>query len=165
MAQQVREPGFKPGDQRSLLEPTWKRERESWLPQVDPWTSHVLWHMLPPPVNKCNKQKYCFQDRTSLCSSGCPGTHSVDQDGLELRDPPISASWVLGWKVCTTTTCSFFKKSTTLPPVSLKAVVEVADLLRPRTELTLKGSPGRDVGFVLSGEHGLSCGHTWSRMK
>jgi hypothetical protein len=30
----------------------------------------------------------CFQDRISLCSSGCP----VDQTGLELRDPSASAS-------------------------------------------------------------------------
>jgi hypothetical protein len=28
-----------------------------------------------------------FRDRVSLCSSGCPGTHSVDQAGLELRNP------------------------------------------------------------------------------
>jgi hypothetical protein len=41
-----------------------------------------------------------FQDRVSLCSSGCPGTHSVDQAGLELRNPPASASQVLGLKVC-----------------------------------------------------------------
>jgi hypothetical protein len=32
-----------------------------------------------------------FQDRVSLCSPGCPGTHSVDQTGLELRNPPASA--------------------------------------------------------------------------
>jgi hypothetical protein len=44
-----------------------------------------------------------FQDRVSLYSSGCPGTHSVDQTGLELRNPPASASQVLGLKVCTTT--------------------------------------------------------------
>jgi hypothetical protein len=35
--------------------------------------------------------------------SGCPGTHSVDQAGLELRNPPASASQVLGLKACTTT--------------------------------------------------------------
>jgi hypothetical protein len=29
-----------------------------------------------------------FQDRVSLCSPGCPETHSVKQAGLELRDPP-----------------------------------------------------------------------------
>jgi hypothetical protein len=43
-----------------------------------------------------------FRDRVSLCSPGCPGTHSVDQAGLELRGPPVSASWVLGLKACTT---------------------------------------------------------------
>ncbi|GAB1300457.1 Vacuolar protein sorting-associated protein 26C [Apodemus speciosus] len=43
-------------------------------------------------------------DRVSLCSPGCPGTHSEDQAGLELRNPPASASQVLGLKVCATTT-------------------------------------------------------------
>jgi hypothetical protein len=43
------------------------------------------------------------QDRVSLCSLGCPGTHSVDQAGLELRNPPASASQVLGLKACATT--------------------------------------------------------------
>jgi hypothetical protein len=32
-----------------------------------------------------------YRDRVSLCSPGCPGTHSVDQAGLELRNPPASA--------------------------------------------------------------------------
>jgi hypothetical protein len=36
-------------------------------------------------------------------SSGCPGTHFVDQAGLELRNPPASASRVLGLKACATT--------------------------------------------------------------
>jgi hypothetical protein len=45
-----------------------------------------------------------FRDRVSLCSPGCPGTHFVDQAGLELRNPPVSASQVLGLKVCATTT-------------------------------------------------------------
>jgi len=44
----------------------------------------------------------CFQDRVSLCSPGCPRTHSVDQAGLELRNPPASASRVLGLKTCAT---------------------------------------------------------------
>jgi hypothetical protein len=34
--------------------------------------------------------------------SGSPGTHSVDQAGLELRNPPASASQVLGLKACPT---------------------------------------------------------------
>jgi hypothetical protein len=33
-----------------------------------------------------------FGDRVSLYSSGCPGTHFVDQAGLELRNLPASAS-------------------------------------------------------------------------
>jgi hypothetical protein len=46
------------------------------------------------------------RDRVSLCSPGCPGTHFVDQAGLELRNLPASASRVLGLKVCTTTPSS-----------------------------------------------------------
>jgi hypothetical protein len=42
-----------------------------------------------------------FRDRVSLCSPGFPGTHSVDQAGLELRNPPASASQVLGLKALT----------------------------------------------------------------
>jgi hypothetical protein len=38
-----------------------------------------------------------------LCSPGCPGPHFVDQAGLELRNPPASASQVLGLKACATT--------------------------------------------------------------
>jgi hypothetical protein len=44
-----------------------------------------------------------FRDRVSLCSPGCPGTHFVDQAGLELRNPPASASRVLGLQACATT--------------------------------------------------------------
>jgi hypothetical protein len=44
-----------------------------------------------------------FRDRVSLYSPGCPGTHFVDQGGLELRNSPASASQVLGLKVCATT--------------------------------------------------------------
>jgi hypothetical protein len=35
---------------------------------------------------------FVFRDRVSLYSPGCPGTHFVDQAGLELRDLPASAS-------------------------------------------------------------------------
>jgi hypothetical protein len=48
-----------------------------------------------------------FWDRVSLCSSGCPGIHSVDQVGLELRNPPASAFQVLGLKACATTAWQF----------------------------------------------------------
>jgi hypothetical protein len=47
---------------------------------------------------------FCFfRDRVSLCSPVCPGTHFVDQAGLKLRNPPASASRVLGLKTRTTT--------------------------------------------------------------
>jgi hypothetical protein len=42
------------------------------------------------------------RDRVSLYSPGCPGTHSVHQAGLELRNLPASASQVLGLKACAT---------------------------------------------------------------
>jgi hypothetical protein len=35
---------------------------------------------------------FVFRDRVSLCRPGCPGTHFVDQAGLELRNQPASAS-------------------------------------------------------------------------
>jgi hypothetical protein len=44
-----------------------------------------------------------FRDRVSLYSPGCPGTHFVEQAGLELRNLPASASRVLGLKACATT--------------------------------------------------------------
>jgi hypothetical protein len=46
---------------------------------------------------------FLFFETVSLYSSGCPGTHFVDQAGLELRNSPASASPVLGLKACTTT--------------------------------------------------------------
>jgi hypothetical protein len=50
-----------------------------------------------------------FRDRVSLYSPGCPGTHFLDQAGLGLRNPPASASRVLGLKACTTTARLVFK--------------------------------------------------------
>jgi hypothetical protein len=43
-----------------------------------------------------------FLDRVSPCSLGCPGTHFVEQAGLELRNLSASVSQVLGLKVCAT---------------------------------------------------------------
>jgi hypothetical protein len=64
-------------------------------------------------THSATQQIYCFlfffffflvfQDRVSLCSPSCPGTHFVDQAGLEFRNPPASASRVPGLKVCATT--------------------------------------------------------------
>ena len=53
---------------------------------------------------------FVFWDKVFLYSPGCPGTHFVDRAGLELRNPPASAFWVLGLKACTTMSflwCSF----------------------------------------------------------
>ena len=49
------------------------------------------------------EKKVFFRDQVSLCSPGCPGTHFIDQAGLELRNTPASASQVLGLKACATT--------------------------------------------------------------
>jgi hypothetical protein len=46
---------------------------------------------------------FVFRERVSLYSPGCPGTHFVDQAGLELRNLLASASRVLGLKACATT--------------------------------------------------------------
>jgi hypothetical protein len=44
-----------------------------------------------------------FFETGFLCSPSCLGDCSVDQAGLQLRDPPASASRVLGLKVCVIT--------------------------------------------------------------
>ena len=59
------------------------------------------------PGSQKNKCFFFPQDGVSPCSPGCPGTHSVDQDGLEFRNPPASASKVLGLKACATTAQPF----------------------------------------------------------
>ena len=53
------------------------------------------------------------QNRVSLCRPVCPGTHSVNQASLELRDLPASVSQVLRPKTCTTTTWP--KRRETIP--------------------------------------------------
>jgi hypothetical protein len=48
-----------------------------------------------------------FFETGFLRAPHCPGTHSVDQAGLELRNLSTSSSQVLGLKVCTTTPAVF----------------------------------------------------------
>jgi hypothetical protein len=62
-----------------------------------------LYHEEPPPHLFFVWLFLVFRDRVSLCSPGWPGTHSVDQAGLELRNLPASASQVLELKACATT--------------------------------------------------------------
>jgi hypothetical protein len=67
-----------------------------------------------------------FRDRVSLYSPGCPGTHSVDQADLELRNPPASASPVLGLKACTTTAQQLyflFKKKKQVPCMHITSLL------------------------------------------
>jgi hypothetical protein len=46
---------------------------------------------------------YFFETKFLCVTLACPVTHSVDQGGLELRNPPASASQMLGLKACATT--------------------------------------------------------------
>ena len=81
----------------SIVDPLW-----IWLTNTS-LLNHNLFFLVYP--NNCSLSTsqykalsflfvcFCFfQDRVSLCSSGCPATHSVDQAGLHLRNPPASAS-------------------------------------------------------------------------
>ena len=43
---------------------------------------------------------FFFKAESHLCSPGCPGSHSVHQAGLRLRDSPASISPLLGLEVC-----------------------------------------------------------------
>jgi hypothetical protein len=80
-----------------------------------------------------------FRDRVSLCSPGCPGTHFVDQAGLELRNPPASTSRVLGLKACATMprfNTSFLK--TYLFIIICKYTVAVFRHTRRRSQISLR---------------------------
>lgn len=87
------------------------------------WRAFVFWESLLkelhctcvllnpqiPPECQQDLMLYCgvhfwFFEMVSLCNSpSYPGTHSVDQYGFKLTDPPASA-WVLGLQVWATTT-------------------------------------------------------------
>ena len=63
----------------------------------DLWDSTGVFEMFFQSKRKRNFFLFCFlffffQNRVSLCSPGCPGTHCVDQADLELRNLPASAS-------------------------------------------------------------------------
>jgi hypothetical protein len=62
----------------------------------------MIWGIVKGYTNRNLRSHSCFggvlETRFLCCSPGCPGTHSVDQAGLELRNPPASAFRVLGLK-------------------------------------------------------------------
>jgi hypothetical protein len=55
-----------------------------------------------------------FPDRIFLCILGCPGIQSAGQADLELRDPPASASQVLGLKTINVPCCLHVLKYTAI---------------------------------------------------
>jgi hypothetical protein len=66
----------------------------------------TLWELISyaQPCQRACFFFFFFSSRQFLCIALAvlePGTHSVDQDGLELRNLPASASQVLGFQVCT----------------------------------------------------------------
>jgi hypothetical protein len=65
--------------------------------------------LIQSPLRSSNLVDFCFSfwffETGFFCySPGCPGTHFVDQAGLELGNLPASASQVLRLKACATTT-------------------------------------------------------------
>jgi hypothetical protein len=75
-----------------------------------------------------------------LCSPGCPGTHFVDQAGLELRNPPASASRVLGLKVCATTPSLFRCSLSTNTSTRLRNAFRVLPCPADSAQYGLQGS-------------------------
>uniref|UniRef100_A0A8C6GEU2 K Homology domain-containing protein n=1 Tax=Mus spicilegus TaxID=10103 RepID=A0A8C6GEU2_MUSSI len=81
------------------------------------------------------------------CSPGCPGTHSVDHAGLKLRDPPASASRVLGLRVCATTEGEYFLK-VLIPSYAAGSIIgkggQTIVQLQKETGATIKLSKSKD---------------------
>jgi hypothetical protein len=95
---------------------------------------------------------FVFRDGVSLYSPGCPGTHSVDQAGLKLRNSPASASRVLGLKACTTTPGSYaslFK----IASLKLEKWRDGWDRMKPAAHMRTVGTPGVSVQHMLGLRH------------
>ena len=85
---------------------------------------------------------FWFFETGFLCSPGCPGTHFVDQAGLELRNPPVSASQVLGLKACATTARLHLQFSSRFP--------DSAASVQNRTSFTISHHSQYNPGRVRS---------------
>lgn len=66
----------------------------------------------------------------SLCNPSCPGTCSIDETGLDIRDPHASGSWVLGWKAFTTSCVLSFHSQEKCPRTFLLNSLSTRLLLR-----------------------------------
>ncbi|GAB1296757.1 60S ribosomal protein L23 [Apodemus speciosus] len=113
----------------------------------------------------------------SLCSPGCPGTHSVDQPGLELRNPPASASQVLGLQACATTAqpnATFFRGD-----LIVDNLVHPAVVIRQRKSYRRKdgvflyfednagvivNNKGEMKGSAITGPVAKECADLWPRI-
>jgi hypothetical protein len=73
--------------------------------------------------------------RISLCSPDCSQIHSIDRVGLELRDPPASASGVLELKACITNARVFLN---TFVQVS----IHILELERWKQDTVERAEPG-----------------------
>ena len=85
----------------------WNSEKGAWRTPLESAVPERLWGtdtkgLLSFPSRQ-NFFFFSFRDRVSLCSPGCPGTHVLDQIGLELRNSLASASQMLGLKPWATT--------------------------------------------------------------
>lgn len=87
--------------------------KQAWRGQVNSSLALIIWwEMLEDTrlVFSLNRERGLgylsaspgFWDKVSLWLPGCPGSLSIDQSGLELRDLPTFASLVLGSKVWAT---------------------------------------------------------------
>ena len=90
---------------------TWRQElkQRAWRDKLTGYLPYTTWSR-GSTFLRCI-HTFClfvFRDRVSLCSPSYPGTHSVGQAGLELRNLSASASQVLGLKACTTMPCSTY---------------------------------------------------------
>lgn len=76
------------------------------------------------PHTHTKSKKENFFETWSLHSPGSPGTHYVDQAGLEFnREPPAFASRALGLRVCATMPSTFFNCRYTIGQWDLSATV------------------------------------------
>jgi hypothetical protein len=105
------------------------------------WDAWVLYRLqehkgLSGTCSDLNPVSFFFFDfsRQGFSGPGCPGTHSVNQADLKLRNPPASASQVLGLKVCTTTALH--------NPVSFYVMLPYSKILRSALK------PSQDLKYL-----------------